>query len=218
MENNINKNELFITGVVKDFKFLYEVKEQEFYEVTVEIPRRSENKDIIPVIVPDYLLFRSEDIDIGKYIAVNGEIRMKNRPRDSKHNIDAFGFALEYKIIDKETFDQIENKNLVNLTGFICSAPRSRVTSMTSRQVTDILIANNRKHKKSYYLPVVCWGHISAFASKLIIGDEIELEGRFQSRSYEKIDEDGNMIQYSVREISAISLELKEKEKSGADK
>ena len=206
--NNINENELFLAGVVKSFNVLYEIKGQRFYQAIIEVPRRSENTDLLPVVIPDYLMFRLQKINVGDFIAIKGEIRMRNRPRNDKHNIDVFGFALDYEIIDAQTFKNIENRNCVFLSGFVCTEPRNRVTTMTARQITDLLIANNRRHNKHYYFPVICWGHISTFASKFSVGDKIILEGRFQSRSYHKIDDNGDTVDYSICEISVTSIEI----------
>jgi len=207
----INENTLHIAGKIVDFRESHSYKQKNFYELTLEVDRLSEIKDILSFIVPEDLLFRNDKIQIDKYIEIFGEVRMINRNKTEKHNIHVFGYVDEYKILSEEDYKALEEKNYVKLEGYVCKPPRERVTNKTHRKITDLLIANNRTNRRSYYIPAIAWGNLSKMASKFVVGDKIIFEGRFQSRCYENTDENGNVIKYSVSEVSAVNIAIAEK-------
>lgn len=206
----INENVFKIVGQVESFSSeeIYSYKGKKFYEAVISVPRRSGNVDRLPIVIPEHLLFRNEEITVGCYLQVSGEVRMINRAKTEKHNIHVFGFAEEYKVLSEDEYLAVTDKNYVKIEGFICKPPRSRVTSMSNRQITDLLIACNRKNSKSYYLPTICWGLISKMAARCIVGDHVVIEGRFQSRSYNRMNDEGDFVNYSVQEISATSIQI----------
>lgn len=204
-----NTNILLLTGKVLSVNESYKYEKETFFEVHVEVDRLSDSKDILPVIISKKLLYRNE-IHEGDYITLQGEVRMINRTENGRHNIYAFGFANDCDIIDEETYNMITDKNYVQLEGFVCKPPRHRKTSLTGRYITDLLVACNRKNKKSFYIPVISWGLNSKMASKFVVGDKITIEGRFQSRRYRKETLNGEYNEYSIQEVSAIDIQIAE--------
>jgi single-stranded DNA-binding protein len=64
-----------------------------------------------------------------------------------------------------------------------------------------LLIAVNNDGQNSSYIPAIAWGRNAHFAEKFDVGTSITLQGRFQSREYQKTMDDGvteNRIAYEV--------------------
>ena len=113
-------------------------------------------------------------------------------------------FAKSIEISD----DENEGVNSVYLEGYICKEPNYRKTPFL-REISDILLAVNRPHRKSDYIPVIAWGYTARKASKLKVSDEILITGRLQSRNYTKKFKDGTSIERTAYEVSAMRLEKK---------
>ena len=98
--------------------------------------------------------------------------------------------------------------NRVSLTGTLCKAPNPRVTPM-GRDICDLMLAVNRRYGRSDYLPCICWGLRAREAAHWTVGTAVHLEGRFQSRSYLKLNEDGaeRRTAYEVSAAEAVPLE-----------
>lgn len=208
----INENVVNLVGKIINLKEDYSYKDEKFYNAEIEVDRLSGTPDILPITIPGKLLFRN-DLAVGDYVSVEGEIRMYNCDSNGKHNIFAYAFVKDITTVDEATYESCEERNYVKLEGYVCNSPRHRITTKTNRQITDMLIANNRNNRKSFYIPTISWGNTSIMASKLMIGDKVLIEGRFQSRRYQADPLNGKPEDYSVQEISATKIEvLKTKE------
>ena len=69
-----------------------------------------------------------------------------------------------------------------------------------------MLLAVNRSFKKSDYIPVIAWGQNARFVRELKVGQKMRIEGRFQSREYEKCLANGEKIIRTAYEVSASSV------------
>ena len=92
--------------------------------------------------------------------------------------------------------------NDVCLKGFICKKPIYRKTPL-GKEITDFLIAVNRRNGKSDYIHCIAWGQNAKEVSECSVGDEIVVKGRFQSREYEKLLANGKLVKKVAYEISA---------------
>ena len=209
---NYGTNELLLVGKVLSVEEGYVFEDQVFYEVQVEVDRKSDTKDILPVIVPEKLMFRKE-IKPGDNITLSGEIRMTNRADNGFKNIYTYGFVKDYEIFDDKYWDVMDVRNYVKIEGTISKEPRHRQTTLTNRLITDLLVANNRPNKKAFYIPCICWGFTAKMASRFCKGDKVMIEGRFQSRRYKKDPLRGKPNDYSIQEISATDVKLIEESK-----
>jgi len=70
------------------------------------------------------------------------------------------------------------------------------------REIADVLIAINRTYKKSDYVPCILWGRNAKFCETLNVGDLVKLNGRIQSRTYEKKNPDGEIMKKTAYEVS----------------
>ena len=92
-------------------------------------------------------------------------------------------FVRDIQVFDEEV--ECEKTNYIFLDGFICKPPVYRKTPL-GREIADILLAVNRHHGKSDYIPCVCWGRNAKYAGGLEVGVHVQICGRVQSREYQK--------------------------------
>ena len=113
-------------------------------------------------------------------------------------------FANELFRLESGTF---EDKNEIYLDGFVCKKPVYRTTPL-GREITDIIVAVNRSYNRCDYIPCIAWGRNARFAEKLEIGSQVKIEGRIQSREYEKCIEGSEEPEIrTVYEVSANKIE-----------
>lgn len=203
--DNLNEqtNVINVSGkVVSDYTLSHEVYSEGFYSFYLETSRLSQASDILPVTISERLLL-SEDIHIGTYIELTGQIRSYNSSNGIKNHLILTVFAKDIRVIE-----QLEQKapNNVHLNGFICKPPIYRTTPF-GREIADILLAVNRAYNKSDYIPTIAWGRNARFANTLAVGDNIKILGRMQSRRYQKKLEDGSVLEKTAYEVSISKLE-----------
>lgn len=190
-ENIIN-----ISGeLISEFELSHIVNMEKFYSGTLKVRRNSGNFDIIPVIVSESLLDMRKSY-IGEILKINGQFRSYNKFDGEKTRLILFVFALNVKVCIEQ-----ENDNEIILEGYVCKTPIYRKTPL-GREISDILIAVNRSHKKSDYIPCIAWGGNAKRSSNFSTGDRIRISGRVQSREYKKRTENGNIETRIAYEVS----------------
>ena len=132
-------------------------------------------------------------------ILITGELRSFNNRRAEGAKLVLTVFAREIAAGGDE------DENLVALTGTLCKPPNLRVTPM-GRDICDLMLAVNRRYGRSDYLPCICWGLKARQAADWRVGTQLRLEGRFQSRGYVKLTEDGP-VQRVAYEVSVSRAE-----------
>lgn len=199
IENNITA----ITGeVVSDFKFSHEIMGEGFYNVTVKVNRLSETSDILNVMVSDRLVDVTKDY-IGKIVRVDGQFRSRNEFNGEKNRLVLLVFARDWQEIECEDARRI---NEIYLDGYICKAPTYRKTPL-GREIADVLIAVNRPYGKSDYIPCVLWGRNARYTGELTVGTRVIVEGRIQSREYNKHIDDA-IHTMTVYEVSSTKIDV----------
>ena len=200
-ENNLIK---LVGTVVSDKVFSHEVYGEGFYSFDLEVPRLSENSDIIPVTVSERLL-AGFDFHIGQKVVIDGQFRSYNNYENEKNKLVLTVFVKEIRLQTEE--DENANSNEINLNGFICRKPIYRTTPF-GREIADILLAVNRAYNKSDYIPSIAWGRNARFCQNMEVGTEVKITGRVQSRTYEKKHEDGTTETRVAYEVSIASMEV----------
>jgi single-stranded DNA-binding protein len=206
-----NNNSIGIIGAISsEYVFSHEVFGEGFYNITVDVSRLSENSDVLPVTISERLMDK-KDFEIGTLIYITGQIRSYNNyvEHENRNKLVLTIFARDYKVLDIEAN---ENPNDVYLNGYVCKPPIYRTTPF-GREIADLLLAVNRSYNKSDYIPCISWGRNARFASKLMVGDNIKIWGRMQSRNYQKKLEDGEVLEKTAYEVSVSKLEFETREK-----
>lgn len=177
-----------LTGIIIARPQFYKGYGQKKKIFTMEVKRDSGYPDRIQIMTEAYCFF-----SVGDCLEVEGELRSR---RDRKS-------IILYVVADKiRTTKYIQRLNAVEITGTVVNDVKDRMTP-AGRKVADIMVAVNRKDKKTSYIPCIIWGHKAEKAAGLTIGSKITLSGRIQSRNYMK----NNVI----REINEVSIDcLKE--------
>ena len=200
MENLITNNYAAAVGDLQsEFSYSHESYGECFYSFTIRIPRLSDSADIITVTASERILC-DEDYKIGDRIKITGQFRSYNNYSDVGNKLILTLFA---KTIEK-AFDE-RYMNVIELNGFLCKQPVYRTTPF-GREITDMLLAVNRTHNKSDYIPCIVWGRNAKFAQRLNVGDNIIVSGRMQSREYQKKVED-DVITKTAYEVSVSKIE-----------
>ena len=176
MENLLTNNYAEAVGELdSEFTYSHESYGECFYSFKVRIPRLSDSADIIVVTASERILC-DEDYKVGDRIKITGQFRSYNNYGDVGNRLILTLFA--------KTMERAENEkysNEIELNGFLCKPPVYRTTPF-GREITDILLAVNRTHNKSDYIPCIAWGRNAKFAQRLEVGDNIAVSGRMQSR------------------------------------
>lgn len=208
---NENNQEMINGEIISAFSYSHEVFGEGFYTVDVKVHRLSGAADIIPVMVSERIIDVNEDC-CGCFVEVNGQFRSFNRIGEKKNKLELFVFAKEFCL----TYGNGENAktNHIFLDGYICKKPIYRKTPL-GREIADLLLAVNRPHGKSDYIPCVCWGRNARFASQFNVGERIQLTGRIQSREYMKKFDGGTQETRTAYEVSVSCInKVKEREVS----
>lgn len=198
-------NRVYISGVIdSDFTFSHKVYGEGFYCFVIKVPRLSETYDLLPVTISERLM-AGEYMKTGEEIWLRGQLRSYNTYSESRNHLILSIFVKE--VGPKCSEDQNENPNSISLNGFICKKPIYRTTPL-GREISDILLAVNRAYGKSDYIPLIAWGRNALFAGNLEIGDNIRVEGRMQSRRYQKKFDNGQTVDKTAYEVSVSKIEL----------
>lgn len=208
MVNYSENNVITLAGkIVSERRFSHEVYGEGFYTFDLEIPRLSDNSDIIPVTVSERIL--NDEYQIGTKVKVEGQFRSYNNYENEKNKLVLTVFVKDISIVTEEESET--NPNEIVLNGFICKKPIYRTTPF-GREISDILLAVNRAYNKSDYIPCIAWGRNARFCKNLSVGDNIKIWGRIQSRQYEKKFEDGTSEIRRAYEVSVCKMEVEKHE------
>ena len=208
-ENNV----ITLVGkIVSERRFSHEVYGEGFYIFDMEVPRLSENSDIIPVTVSERIL--NDDFKIGARVKIDGQFRSYNNYENEKNKLVLTVFVKDIVLVSEE--DDSHNPNEIILNGFICKKPIYRTTPF-GREISDILLAVNRAYNKSDYIPTIAWGRNSRFCQTLSVGENIRVWGRLQSREYQKKISDTEVVKKIAYEVSISKMEKVDKEEDSSE-
>ena len=203
MDNKITNNNVTISGVItKEFEYSHEIFGERFFTTILSVQRTSEAEDLVPITVSERLAAVNEEWT-GVCVKISGQFRSYNKFENGKYKLFLFVFAREFEPLEENGV----NTNSIFLDGFICKAPIYRTTPL-GREIADILVAVNRPYGKSDYIPCICWGRNARFVSGLEVGTHIKINGRIQSREYnKKISEDEHEVRMAY-EVSISRIDV----------
>ena len=168
----------------------------------VSAKRLSDTKDILPVMVSERLIDVTQDYT-GEMMEIQGQFRSFNKHEGNRSRLLLFVFAREAKFIDKDALPV----NQILLDGFTCKKPVYRTTP-NGREIADVLLAVNRSYGISDYIPCICCGRNARYMGTCGTGTHIILQGRIQSREYNK--KVGDQVEKKIAyEVSAYWVEDK---------
>ena len=200
MEEFRKTNHVFLRGSVCERPRLsHENRGEQFYRFSLEVRRLSGTPDTIHILARKSLLDALEPQEGMDKLCVVGELRSFN-------NRSGVGPRLVITVFARELwFDSGPDDNAVELTGTLCKTPTHRSTPM-GREISDLMLAVNRRYGRSDYLPCIAWGLRSRTAALWDVGTVIHLTGRIQSRAYTKTVE-GVSVEKTAYEVSVVEIE-----------
>lgn len=204
-----NNNNVIIKGkIVKLPVYSHTVMGEGFFEMFVEVKRLSDEVDLLPVTISERLI---EGFKLGDEVAISGQFRSYNKLEGDKSK-------LMLTIFVKELLNpnEIQTVNQICMVGYLCKEPIYRKTPF-GREICDCLLAVNRAYNKSDYLPCIAWGRNARFVKDLGVGEKLEVQGRIQSRKYQKKISDTEVETRVAYEISLSSVVVSENYAYGYD-
>ena len=198
MDMNQENNRVLLCGTMAGApQYSHSAGGQRFYSFPLQVQRLSGSSDVLNIVLRREQLAA---VELGEQarLRVRGELRSFNNRRGEGARLVLTVLARELALTDEP------DENRVLLRGTLCRAPNARVTPL-GRDICDLLLAVNRRGGRSDYLPCICWGSRAREAARWQVGDVVRLEGRFQSRGYLKLREDGleRRVAYEVSAASA---------------
>ena len=196
-----DENAVFVSGTLGGAPELsHSLYGEDFYSAEL-VPRLSGTMDHVPLTIPGRnLAFMPNE---GDRLSVWGQLRTYNRHTEQGTHLCVTVFAKGIEPLGEEDMPQ----NEVSLSGYLCKPAVFRTTPFL-REIGDMLIACNRSFNKSDYLPCIAWGRNARTVSELPVGSRLYIQGRIQSRRYQKQLSDGTVQDRTAHEVSCSSIEL----------
>lgn len=199
MDEAINNNYAEISGTLLHLPQLsHENRGERFYKAVVRVQRLSGTNDVLNVIIREKLL-HSLTLEENDRVHIFGQLRSFNNKNNSGAKLIISLFARD---LVKE---HCEERNDILLRGTLCKPPTLRKTPL-GREISDFMLAVNRRYGRSDYIPCIAWGQNARVISGKTVGTPLTVSGRFQSRQYVKMD-NGVPVHKTAYEVSVIDFE-----------
>lgn len=194
-----NNNKIFLRGRLAAPPSLSHTNHGvEYMLLPLSVCRLSGAEDTLHVIASREQLSALPPLDAGSPLTVSGEVRTFN-------NRSGVGSRLVISIFARSlSQEEGEDENHLELSGTICKPPVLRTTPL-GRTICDMILAANRRYGRADYLPCIAWGSLAYRCGAMVVGDQLSLEGRLQSRTYTK-EVDGQTQERTAFEVSIMSL------------
>lgn len=199
MQNRWNQNKIFLRGRLAAPPALSHANHgTQYYLFPLVVSRLSGAEDRLNIIAAHPLL-EGLSLEEGSPLTVQGEVRTFN-------NRSGVGSRLVVSVFARSlSQEEGEDENQLELAGTLCKPPVLRSTPL-GRTICDMILAVNRRYGRADYLPCIAWGSLAHQCGTMLVGDSLHLEGRLQSRSYNK-EVDGQLQVRTAFEVSVMSLE-----------
>lgn len=193
-------NRVFLRGILLEApEYSHENHGKQFDRLRLSVQRLSGAYDHLNVIA-EHLLLEQVDWSMGPMVEVEGEIRSFNNRTGLGRKLIISVYATAIRCGEGQP------ENQVTLTGEFCREPIYRHTPL-GREITDVMLAVERKYRRRDYVPCILWGSVARMAADCPKGTKLALEGRLQSRCYVKQTEEGPE-ERTAFEVSAIRAEV----------
>ncbi len=190
-------------------EFSHENHGEDYYRLTLAVPRLSGNTDVLHLIVSRSLLELCPVSD-GDGLRATGEVRSHNNRTGVGSRLQIFLFARTLEPCDEPP------RNDLCLTGVVCRPTIYRRTPL-GREICDLLLAVNRRYGRADYLPCIAWGSLARLCREQAVGDSLSFSGRLQSRTYLKVidgvEEEKTAFEVSIMELCPPGTEEKSPDK-----
>lgn len=173
-------NKIILKGIITNIQYSHNIGDIEYDKANLIVKRTDGKEDLLNIKFKRF----SNPYKNGQEIELQGNVRTFSQKFDNnKSRVEVYVFTY-FDLPDVE----IENNNLVDITGKICKLNIARKTQ-SGKDVIDFIIANNlitESQSLNCYIPCVAWGKLAKILSKYQLGDTIHIKGQLQSREYKK--------------------------------
>ena len=176
--------------------------EYDFYRIAAR--RKSGAVDYIIVAIADKAI--KENLKLGSIVRLSGEIkRFEVYQHEEKRWVMVLFADKKAEILERS--DEAQDVNRVCIEGYLVKTTPARGT-MTEKRLADMLICLQGEAQENGYIPnvvVPCliWDKVmDDVKENYMVGDKVEIVGRFQSRTYKKAGRDGIDQEFETQEIS----------------
>ena len=184
------------------FEFSHETHGEKFYAFDLKVERLSGNFDLLPILISERLVNVKQSA-VGAMVQIDGQLRSYNFKIGDRNRTILSIFVNDIQNVDEDEFAN----NFVALQGFICKKPIYRKTPK-GKDIADVILAVNRPLGRTDYIPCILWGRDAIYSGTFEVGQEISIEGRFQSREYQKRLENGETDIRTAFELSVNRMEV----------
>ena len=205
---NWNNNSAIIAGCVIDTPiYEFSIGDKSYYYMTISARRLSGTEDLVPCYIEDSKVAYIRRFD---YVEVIGHIR-------TKHVADSTGVNhtkvyIEVHEVNPYTCD----KNRVDFIAHKFADVEIRATPRGYR-VCDTRVINNLPNRIGNLIPILLWGKNTDRFADVPLNSVVGITGRFQSREYDKLYEDGTKEKKTVYEISVSKFEVLEERRENKE-
>lgn len=205
---NWNNNSAIIAGCVIDTPiYEFSIGDKSYYYMTISARRLSGTEDLVPCYIEDSKVAYIRRFD---YVEVIGHIR-------TKHVADSTGVNhtkvyIEVHEVNPYTCD----KNRVDFIAHKFDDVEIRATPRGYR-VCDTRVINNLPNRIGNLIPILLWGKNTDRFADVPLNSVVGITGRFQSREYDKLYEDGTEEKKTAYEISVSKFEVLEERRENKE-
>lgn len=193
------KNEIAVSGwLAGKLTVTHEIEGKPFYEGKLLVERRSGIVDELLLLIPGSV-HDAANLDYEHMVRIQGEIRTYDVPNRPMLRVKVFAHKMWMQI------EPSEADNAADVVGTLCKPPVLRKTPF-DRTVCDLMVAVQRGAGKTAYFPCVAWGKVAERVAGYKVGDRVHIEGRLQSRVYQKVNERFEQENFTVHELSAFAI------------
>lgn len=205
---NWNNNSAIIAGCVIDTPiYEFSIGDKSYYYMTISARRLSGTEDLVPCYIEDSKVTYIRRFD---YVEVIGHIR-------TKHVADSTGVNhtkvyIEVHEVNPYTCD----KNRVDFIAHKFADVEIRATPRGYR-VCDTRVINNLLNRIGNLIPILLWDKNTDRFSDVPLNSMVGITGRFQSREYDKLYEDGTEEKKTAYEVSVSKFEVLEERRENKE-
>ena len=204
MRKNHILNKVYLRGTVKEAPtFYYETMKDEYYRMVIGVKRLSGVEDLVPLVVPKRMIDASMDYT-GMRITVEGTLESRREDNGERKRLALYVFGINVSIY--EAYDSYEEDiNTIHVSCQVKTGTTIRKTPLKERVIADFYVTTSNG-KRTSYIPCLAWDDSVEKLKEFQPNDKMELNGRFQSREYQK-EINGEIFNMIAYEISANDFE-----------
>lgn len=200
MQENEFVNQITVTGEVLDVPlFSHKAGNCDMFKFRISTKRLSGTPDVLDVVLDSRILDK-DLLRSGNRVEVSGRISTHSIPAGKKSHVVITVLAKTIKPAESPM-----DGNKAVLRGTICKKKAIRTTPVSNQAIIDFILAVNTARKPAY-VPAVAWGAVARTIDSMETGTDVDINGRLQSREYQKTLPDGTVETRTAYELSTWNL------------